>query len=60
MRTASLEAKLLHHLTEMGEEVFYKFFLNLQKVYDALNVEQCIEIIMGYGVGLWKERILWH
>ena len=56
--TASLKAKLLHNLTSTREEVLYIFFLDLWKVYEKLDWERCMEILMGYGVGLQMERIL--
>ena len=37
MRTAFLEAKLLHQLTEMRGEVLYEVFLDLRKSYDTLD-----------------------
>ena len=37
-----------------------KFFLNLCKAYDALNMEGCLEILWGYGVILLTERILYY
>ena len=42
----------------MREEVLYKVLLNLSKSYGALDMERCLEIIVGYGVGLQTERIL--
>ena len=37
--TDSLKAKLLQELTTMREEVLYAIFLELHKVYDALDRE---------------------
>ena len=37
MMNASLEPKLLQHLTAMREAVMYKLLLDLQKVYAALD-----------------------
>ena len=37
--TASLEARIIHQITEMGEEVLYKFFLDIIKSYDSLEWE---------------------
>ena len=36
--TVSLEAKLFKHLMSMREEVLYYVFLNLRKVYYAMDV----------------------
>ena len=38
--TASLEAKLLQQLTAIRKEVFYEFFLDLQKAYGSLDRER--------------------
>ena len=56
--TASLEAKLLHKLTKIREEVVYKLFIKIWKAYDALDRERCLEILMGYGVGPRIKKIL--
>ena len=44
----------------MREEVLYNVFLELQKYYDALEIERCTEILIGYGVGPHTKRILRH
>ena len=41
MGTASLKAKLIQHMTEMREEVLYEVFIDLQKVYKALDRDLC-------------------
>ena len=38
--TATLEAKLIHHLVAMREEVLYVIFLDLHKAYGALYRER--------------------
>ena len=48
--TATLEAKLLHQLAALREEVLYVIFLDLQKVYDALDRSRCLDVLEGYGV----------
>ena len=58
--TASPESKLLHHMMEISEDVLYEVFLNPLKAYDALVREQCMDILVGYGVGPRMESILWH
>ena len=58
MGTATLEAKLIQQLAAMREEVLYMIFLNLTKVYNALDRSRCLEILEGYGVGLSTRRLL--
>ena len=43
--TATLEAKLLQHITAMREEDLYVIFLDLTKVYNALDRSRCLEIL---------------
>ena len=50
-RIASLEVKLLHKVMAMREEALYSIFLDLQKVYDALERSRFMDILEGYGVG---------
>ena len=49
--TATLKAKMLQNLSALSEEVMYVIFLDLHKVYDALDRSRCPEILEGYGVG---------
>ena len=56
--TATLEDKLLQQLAAMSEEVLYMIFLDLTKVYDALDRSRCLEILEGYGVGPKTRRLL--
>ena len=55
--TAYLEAKMLQQLTAMREEVLYAIFLDLHKVYVALDKYICLQILEGYGVGPWAYHI---
>ena len=50
MGTATLEANILQQLTAIREEVLYEIFLYLQKNYDTLYKDRCIEILAAYGV----------
>ena len=43
-----------------GEGVLYEVFLNIWKDRNALNREQCVDILMVYGIGLHTDRILRH
>ena len=56
--TATLEVKLLQQLAAMREEVIYVIFLDLTKVYDALDRSRCLDILEGYGVGPNARRLL--
>ena len=51
MGTDSLKIKLLQQLMEMREEVLYKVSLDLCKACDALNWQQCLNIIIVYILG---------
>ena len=51
MGTAYIKAKLFKQMTGMREEVLYELFINLWKVYETLDREWCMEILVGYGVG---------
>ena len=57
--TTSLEEKIIQQLTEMREEFLYKVFLDMQKAYDALYREICMDILVGCGFGPRMDRILW-
>ena len=54
---ASLKVKLLQHMMAMGEEVLYEVFLEFQNSYDALDLERCMDILVGYGIGPRMERV---
>ena len=42
----------------MSEEVLYGVFLDLKKVENILDWHRNMEILVAYGVGPWKERLL--
>ena len=56
--TAYLEAKLLHQLTAMREEVLCALFMELHKAYDDLERDRYLVILEGYGVGPQDQLIL--
>ena len=56
--TATLKSKLLQQIAAMREEVLYVIFLDLTKVYDALDRSRSLEILEGYGVGPRARRLL--
>ena len=49
--TATLEAKLLQHIIAMRDTVLRFIFLDMHKADDALDRDQCLDILEGYGVG---------
>ena len=55
---ASLEVKLLQKLMDMREDILYDIFMELYKVYEALDREICLERLEGYGVGPWSNHSL--
>ena len=44
----------------MREEILYNVFLELQKYYHSLEIERCMEILVGYGVRPRTKRIIRH
>jgi hypothetical protein len=51
MGTAILEAKLAQQLAHLEQELYYGVFLDLKKVFDAMDRERCLLILEGYGAG---------
>ena len=58
MGTATLHNKLIQQLTAMREEVLFEVFLDLQKAYDALDLDRCLGIMAAYGVGTRMIQLL--
>ena len=56
--TTTLEAKLLQQLEAMNEDIIYVIFMDLHKVYDALDKYICLYILEGYGGVPQSLRIL--
>ena len=56
--TTTLDVKPLNQLVALGEEVLHMIFLDLHKVYDALDRLGCLEVIEVYGVGTRSCRCL--
>ena len=42
----------------MEQAPLYDIFINLQKAYDAMDRESCMEIVRGHGVGPNVRRLL--
>ena len=54
---------MLQYMTAMREEVLYEVFVDLRKVYYALDQERCMDIMVAYEVVLQMElliRIYWE
>ena len=49
---------MLQQLIAMRDMVLHAIFLDLCKSYDALDRENCLDILAGYGVGPRTIRIL--
>jgi hypothetical protein len=49
--TAIIEAKLTQQLSYLELKPFYGVFLDLQKAFEAMDWEQCIMVLEGYGAG---------
>ena len=58
--TAALKANLLQKLRVMRKLVLYEVFLDLQKAYDALNWDICLNILAAYRVGPRALRLPGH
>ena len=49
--TATLEAKLVQHLSGISQKPLFQFFLDIRKVYDSLDRGKFIEVLRCYGMG---------
>ena len=56
--TASLHAKMLKKLFSRREEDLHAKFLDLNKVYSALDREIFLGVLEGHVVGPWDRRLL--
>ena len=57
-RTANINAKLLHNISDLRQEVLYEIFIHLHKAYDALDREQNLKIMEVYEVSPQVFRLL--
>jgi hypothetical protein len=58
METAIIEAKLAQQLSYLKLKPFYGVFLDLHKVFDAMDRERCIMILEGYRAGPWLVQLV--
>ncbi len=56
--TAILEAKLAQQLAHLEQEPLYGVFLDLKKVFNAMDRERCLLILEGYGAGRNMVRLI--
>jgi len=49
--TAVIRAKLTQQLAHIEQAPFYGVFIDLKKVFDTMDWEQCLLILEGRGVG---------
>ena len=56
--TATPNSKLLQQLTDMREEELCEILLGLNKSYNALERDRCINILAGYVMGTSTLRLL--
>ncbi len=65
--TTIIEAKLAQQLSYLELKPFYRVFLDLRKAFDAMDREQCIMVLEGYGAGprmirsirgFWRDAIM--
>ena len=57
MGTATLEAKLLHQISGMRQEVMYKIFFDIHKSYNVTERGRTLIILEGYVVGTRMRRL---
>ena len=56
--TTTHKAKQLHQLISIRETFLHSIFFYLRKAYNDLDRDRCLDILVGYGVGHSKRRIL--
>jgi hypothetical protein len=52
MGTGIIEAKLAQQLGHLEQMPFFGVFIDLQKAFDTMDRERCLEILALHGVGL--------
>ena len=59
MGTATLEENLLKQIIAMRETFLHSIFLDILNACDALDRDQCLDILVGCVVGPRTLRVLW-
>ena len=58
--TAVIEAKLTQQIAHIEQAPFYGVFIDLKKVFDAMDQVHCLLILEGHGVGPNMRRLIRH
>ena len=58
--TAVIEVKLTQQLDHIEQAPFYGVFIDLKKVFDAMDWERCLLILEGHGMGPNMRRLTHH
>jgi hypothetical protein len=59
-RAIEIEAKLTQQLAHIEQAPFYGVFIDLKKVFDAINRERCLFILEGHGIDPSMRRLIHH
>ena len=57
-RTATIGAKLAQQLAFINQEALFAMFIDLRKANDAMDRDQVLAILRGYGVGPSLVRLI--
>jgi hypothetical protein len=58
--TAVIKAKLTQKLAHIEQAPIYGVFINLKKVFNTMDWEQCLFILEGHGVGPSMHCLICH
>jgi hypothetical protein len=58
--TAVIKAKLTQQLAHIEQAPFYGVFINLKKVFDAMDRERCLFILEGHSIGPSMRCLICH
>ena len=58
MGTTVIEAKLTQQLTHIEQTPFYGVFVDLTKAFDAMDRDQCLQLLGEYGAGPKMRRLV--